>query len=216
MRTITQELKKYEELSKEDKAQVIEKYRDINVGDWYDDFYLEDLQSDLKKVGFLNAEIHYSGFWSQGDGASFDAEVDIIRYLEATTQKTKYKKLLNMIREGEIEAYIRKNSWSNNYSHEKTRYIELELFVDDISDDREDLISYKLPLEQKTIEIIQKGLHKVIWGDKTPSYMLEMPLLNEFRCNFHLLKCHFHQNSLYLVKTPSLLTDYNPLLLVHQ
>ena len=44
--------------------------------DWYDYTY-EMWKSALAQVGFDNADISFSGFWSQGDGASFTASVDL-------------------------------------------------------------------------------------------------------------------------------------------
>lgn len=38
--------------------------------DWYDSVY-EYWQSALAQIGFPDAEIAFTGFWSQGDGASF-------------------------------------------------------------------------------------------------------------------------------------------------
>lgn len=40
--------------------------------DWYEPTY-EDAKTVLAKFGFFNPEIQYSGFYSQGDGASFTA-----------------------------------------------------------------------------------------------------------------------------------------------
>ncbi len=48
---------------------------------WYD--YLFELWRDaLDQIGFTEAEIAFSGFWSQGDGASFTASVDMERLVE--------------------------------------------------------------------------------------------------------------------------------------
>jgi len=58
-----------------DKAAVIEKHRDINVDirDWYE-FTVDDWKEKLEALGYRNPEIQYSGFWSQGDGASFTSD----------------------------------------------------------------------------------------------------------------------------------------------
>lgn len=42
--------------------------------DWHETT-LDEWKEKLKKLGFLDAEIAYSGFCSQGDGASFTAEI---------------------------------------------------------------------------------------------------------------------------------------------
>ena len=44
--------------------------------DWWE--YVFDLwKKALDQIGFENAKITFSGFWSQGDGASFTANVDV-------------------------------------------------------------------------------------------------------------------------------------------
>lgn len=43
--------------------------------DWWD-CTVETWKNALAEIGFLDADIRFSGFWSQGDGASFTASVD--------------------------------------------------------------------------------------------------------------------------------------------
>ncbi len=53
---------------------IMEKMRDINTSfEWWDDVYM-DYTMWLEKIGFSSIDILFSGFWSQGDGASFTAE----------------------------------------------------------------------------------------------------------------------------------------------
>jgi len=62
----------FEELSPEAQAKAIEDHRDINVEDqdWHEGV-IDECKVDLEDDGFQDVEIMYSGFWSQGDGASF-------------------------------------------------------------------------------------------------------------------------------------------------
>lgn len=79
MRTITETrtIAKYEELTEEQKVKVCEHYSDMNTDyDWYDSTY-EDTKIILGLLGFSNIEIQFSGFWSQGDGASFTATFSV-------------------------------------------------------------------------------------------------------------------------------------------
>lgn len=95
MRQETINLYKFEELKEDIKQKVIEKYRDINVEyqEWYDGVF-EDWYLKLKKLGYEDTKIYFSGFGSQGDGACFIAKVNIEGYLSAHKLKTKFKKLL--------------------------------------------------------------------------------------------------------------------------
>ncbi len=56
------------------KSKVLEYNRYINVDhDWWH-WTEEDFHSILKTIGFWNIESQFSGFWSQGDGASFSGK----------------------------------------------------------------------------------------------------------------------------------------------
>jgi hypothetical protein len=44
--------------------------------DWWDSVY-EIWQSALEQIGFIEPKINFSGFWSQGDGASFTARINV-------------------------------------------------------------------------------------------------------------------------------------------
>lgn len=68
-------LKRWERQPEHVKEKILEKYRDWNVAlgyDWFDSVY-ECFIEKMKERGIdvENNEIFFSGFWSQGDGASF-------------------------------------------------------------------------------------------------------------------------------------------------
>jgi hypothetical protein len=117
MKTKTITLYSFDELSDAAKKKALENLRDTNVAysDW-DDFTIEDLQTELAENGFENAKIHYSGFWSQGDGASFDADINLEHFCTD-------KRILAIAKE-HANFRIEKTSYANHYSHEKTRYVE--------------------------------------------------------------------------------------------
>jgi len=52
-------------------ARVLEKYANFNIEyDWYADT-IDDQKTILETLGWTDTDIQFSGFWSQGDGASF-------------------------------------------------------------------------------------------------------------------------------------------------
>jgi len=81
-KTYTQTVYTFAELRTLGNSAPIEKARqwlqELAVMDefWSEDT-LEEWKTALSQIGFANAEIAYSGFWSQGDGASFTASVDL-------------------------------------------------------------------------------------------------------------------------------------------
>ena len=119
------ELFEFSELSEVAKERAIQDNRDFNV-DWDDwhKFILDDWQDvALPKLGFENAEISYTGFWSQGDGASFCARVNIDRWLTVNKQRGHYRRLLKYL--DWISIKVDRNG---HYYHEYTMGTDLDLY----------------------------------------------------------------------------------------
>ena len=66
----------FEELSPEAKINALDEMRDINVEytEWHQPV-VDDFEEEMKELGLEEVEVQYSGFYSQGDGASFTGEV---------------------------------------------------------------------------------------------------------------------------------------------
>jgi len=124
MRTIRTKVYLFDELSKEAQETALDKMRGINTYDYnWHDFILEGFQEQLKEVGFYDAKIQFSGFWSQGDGLCFDAKIDASKFAETTNEK----RVVNLIENNYISEFtIEKTSFANHYSHEKTRYTDYD------------------------------------------------------------------------------------------
>lgn len=145
------------ELGPEAKERAIESimndsiFRDKDVDlDWR----VEDLQDDLEeRFGLRNVEISFSGFYSQGDGASFTGDVsDIPKFLESLGLLDKvYEKAIPYLE----EAYsfgIRRIS--SRYVHENT----VEFQIEEVDDTVIELMS---PFGVGPIEM---DLNKIIEG----------------------------------------------------
>lgn len=112
-----------DELPEAIQKRVIEKHRDINVdgSHWHEDFlYFE--HEKLTALGYENAGIFFSGFGSQGDGACFDADIDVETVLKRLEG---YDRLLKI--SDYIVVTIEKTGFHNMYCHEKTRTINVYL-----------------------------------------------------------------------------------------
>lgn len=74
--TIVKTYKYFNEFDKETQDLIVRKYNRINEDSW--EFVSEDLikdfTSELESLGYTDIKIEYSGFYSQGDGASFTAK----------------------------------------------------------------------------------------------------------------------------------------------
>ena len=77
MKIITQQIEifKFNELDEKTKNKVLDNLRDINIHDdfWYE-HVLDRYTEILEALGFYEVKINFSGFCSQGDGASFTAK----------------------------------------------------------------------------------------------------------------------------------------------
>lgn len=149
MKTKTITLKTFDELSKEEQEEVIEHYRDINTNyDWHD-YLIEEWTEKLEKMGYQDVKILYSGFYSQGDGACFEAEVDIRTWLKKHKLATKYSLICQKADDWKITI---KHNWRYYFSsstkvdyeywgeNETTRQIEqIEEIIKLIEEDRERL-----------------------------------------------------------------------------
>lgn len=120
--------------------------------DWHDYLTSELWPSALAQIGFENASINFSGFWSQGDGASFTARVDVaklVAFLVSPPQGSKtiagepedfrpwlvkqcggvssypsLARLLRVLDAGELRASVDRTS--HHYSHENTCRLTVE------------------------------------------------------------------------------------------
>lgn len=117
-------LLEFKELNEEQKKQVLDNYRDINV-EWMDDLTEQDDGYRLKveEAGFLEPTFCYDISCSQGRGASFDCRgFDYNKLLADWDYHHKNWIIAIMEQYGDIEIY--RNHYANYYSHSKTRHID--------------------------------------------------------------------------------------------
>lgn len=122
------------ELSEEARQRAIENHRYINVDDsyWHEDLIGTNgdpdkapmgerafFAQDGEKKGFDIRRIYFSGFYSQGDGASFEAVTTYEDYILKNRLGRKYRTLLNHVRGGESVTI----TTSGPYSHANTMHI---------------------------------------------------------------------------------------------
>ena len=115
----------FEELGEQEQQVALDNNRDYNVSrdQWYE-FVEEGFVRDLQDKGFLNIEIAFSGFWRQGDGASFTADIDIHKMNEYYKLGLK-KSVCDIINE---YCCPRVRRGTSRYSHEHTCSIDWDGF----------------------------------------------------------------------------------------
>lgn len=104
---------------------LIEKHRDINVfDDWWDWTY-DDFKTQMANKHIEVKDMQFSGFWSQGDGASFTGHISNNKAFFAAHDLNKeypwITKLMDM--GGDFTLRIERTSY--RYSHENTIGVDL-------------------------------------------------------------------------------------------
>lgn len=113
----------FDELSPEVQRQVLDGHREINVE--YDGWWetvVEEQERELEEQGFWTPDIQFSGFYSQGDGASFTADVTRLPlFLQAIGMPELPQEVQDC-----LSVAVQRNS--SRYVHENT--VDLEVEVD--------------------------------------------------------------------------------------
>jgi len=156
MREATIKLYQFNELSEEAQKKVIENMQKDDsflMYDWYE-YVFEIFKEDMyKKYSCDVRDIFFSGFWSQGDGASFTGGIFIKDYLEATKQKSKYRSLWKYLEEYEPNIDI---GQSGNYCHENTMYFDDHFFLEGTEKQSDQLYSLMDEIEETFREEARK------------------------------------------------------------
>lgn len=145
----------WDELSPEAKAHALDNNRDINVeGNWYEDT-IEYWEDKLKEAGIITPDIRFTGFGSQGDGASFTGEVSGLESLK-TMMKTLELEYPDIVLE-ELDIQIVRIA--SRYYHHKT--VEVEVIYEE-----DGTISYmpfgpEIPFDYNLNEVASKIQEKL-------------------------------------------------------
>lgn len=166
MQTITRKYKVYSfnELDKKAQERAIEDERQYHIqfNDNWHDMTIEEAEGMLEELGYSDAEIGFSGFSSQGDGASFTASVDLAKWLKVKKLGNKYR--LALTHADNVSASIRRTS--HQYLHEYT--IEAEIgdhYLWDLPADVRDRVDTQLSkLEELLTEDAREQSRKIYKG----------------------------------------------------
>jgi len=138
----------FEELSEDRKLKEIERYRQNEYyldHDWW--VYIdEDFNAILELIGFYRINTSFSGFWSQGDGASFTARYSNEKRIapKIKSYAPKDEELYRIAKE--IQTLQQKCNYefecsiycTGNYSHSNSMRLELDNYMNDKIVDYED------------------------------------------------------------------------------
>lgn len=173
----------FEELSPEAQEKALDTFRDINTdyASWHDPIiegFIEDMSEEFG-VDIDTGDVFYTGFYSQGDGASFKGTVDEREKFFKNALSLKSSEFLDMGDEeksddeelvtlmGDLrnigfdnrerlkpeDFYITFTKSSSRYEHSNTMDIDLEVdSFDDKEDDERDFQSFVDKIEQESLK----------------------------------------------------------------
>ena len=122
----------WKEKDKEVYNRILEKHRYTNVDHEWWEFDFESFKEELGALGFSNTDVNFSGFSSQGDGASFTGDWDSEKMLAVKELKEKeielsdWAKELKRVLKGNLKDIKAKYATfsikrtSHHYAHENT------------------------------------------------------------------------------------------------
>lgn len=141
----------FSELNAEQQTAAIELVRDRERAS-EDNFFAESVleyykETVLPEYGIDEAELQYSGFWSQGDGASISTDhVDAEKFLRKVKALTKYRSIRHLLNEDDLEMSVERSQ--SRYAHENTvggcvdtRYTDLTVKQAALAEDLENLLT---------------------------------------------------------------------------
>ena len=132
MRKKTITIFEYSELTPAAQKKVLDKMRDWQVDyDWYES-ELDYWKEKLDLIGFENAKIAFSGFYSQGDGASFTADINTEKIFNTLAYCAKHYDDARVIDLAE-KLYVNDGfkmtmkQTNSRYSHERTVSVNIDI-----------------------------------------------------------------------------------------
>ena len=163
--TVTRTLLQFSELSEKAQERAIQRFRDINTDhEWYDPA-VESLTEELENAGFNDPKISFSGFWSQGDGASFTSKTAHIESLiDALKDSLHYPKYVRFLTKIADYLSVSVERIDHRYSHKYTtravvdsclpgRRVHLEALINRFEEDVESL---RLELSNTIYQTLEK------------------------------------------------------------
>jgi hypothetical protein len=181
---------KFNELDERTQDKVLEKHYDINVDyqDWHEGV-LDYWKEKLEVLGIYKPEINYSGFWSQGDGASFTGSLGsdgVIELLRQNKVLKKFRYLVDNIRKSNLDISVNFERTSHHYSHERTCTTRLDwdiygdLNYDLVSSRARELEEYIEGWRIDTCHIIYKSLNDEYDYQTSKEQIIESLEANEY------------------------------------
>lgn len=121
-------------------SELIDKYWDINVDHEWWEYTYDEYKIEMQTKGITVDEMNFTGFYSQGDGASFTGRVDMIAFLKVHGLEEHFMGATFFAGQGELWAEITRGS--SRYLHENS--VSVNLIVDSYNNYEDDSTRYQV------------------------------------------------------------------------
>lgn len=169
----------YEELSPKAKETALMWFSETLDYEWWQHTYQCAIE-DGKEKGFDIEDIRFSGFWSQGDGASWTGRVDLKQFLEHHLKEDnpdhhRYFVLQALLDEGWVEKYVTIERIGFHYVHsEMMREGGVSLSaLDELDEDSEERLQYDGPLQRANVYQLHVGIDTDALVDDLLEWIIE-------------------------------------------
>ena len=158
MKLATIQLYSFDELDDSVANRILQCYREEMEIDY--DPVIEGAKEELEKIGASDIDIFWSGFYSQGAGAAFDAEKILNTLFKDNADYDKIRFLTNEAGLIDMKIVSRRCGPSNFYSHENTveAFITCRIYDSQIASEDRALID---ALEKDMTEFIRSTSRKI-------------------------------------------------------
>lgn len=169
----------YEDLSPKAKEKALQWFSNSLDYEWWEGAY--DLaKEDGKEKGFDIDDIRFSGFWSQGDGASWTGTVHLKWFLEHHLKEDnpdhhRYFVLQALLDEGWVEKYVTIERRGFHYVHaDMMREGGVSLSaLEDLDEDSEERLQYDGPLQRANVYQLHVGIDTDALVDDLLEWIIE-------------------------------------------
>ena len=154
----------YEDLSPKAKEKALQWFSESQDHDWWEATY-DSAKEDAKAKGFDIEDIRFSGFWSQGDGASWTGSVRIKEFLdyhlkEDNPDYSRYFVLQALLDEDWVEKYVTIERYGYLYVHSgqmREGGVSLSA-LDGLDEDSEERLQADGPLQRANVYQLHVGI----------------------------------------------------------
>lgn len=170
MKTTLTTICTFSELSEEQQKEYYEANRERFEPDyWWYETTIDNEKEILKALGFYDVEIHFSGFWSQGDGAQFlgnwSYDKGLIKRIRDEYPECKaVQDLAEVLAEVAKECFYQNtfsiNSFGHNYSHEMATSFDFPYFY--VGDNLRDMTEDQLIRVKEACRDYMRDIYKTL------------------------------------------------------